>query len=126
LTWSLLSRTFSSVSRTTSSERRSYTSTKNEKRGEIRKMAKYVYLTYFTTDPELNLEMYMTKIRPKLENENVKLIADGRPFGVLESGLLIHSTDLALAEFIDFRREAFSVDGKHMIAQARTIVMIPY
>jgi hypothetical protein len=89
-------------------------------------MEKYVYLTYFMPVPELNLEMYKTKIRPKLENEDVKLIADGRPFGVLEGGLLIHSTDLALAEFIDFRREAFSVDGKSMMTQARTIVMIPW
>ena len=89
-------------------------------------MAKYVYLTYFMPVPELNLEMYKTKIRPKLENKDVKLISDGRPFGVSESFLLIHSTDLALAEFIDFRREAFHVDGKNMMTQARTIVMIPY
>jgi len=89
-------------------------------------MAKYVYLTYFMPVHELNLEMYKTKIRPKLENKDVKLISDGRPFGVSESLLLIHSTDLALAEFIDFRREAFHVDGKNMMTQARTIVMIPY
>ena len=95
-------------------------------RGEIRNMAKYVYLTYFNPVPELNLEMYKTKIRPKLENKDVKLIADGNPFGVLEDGLLIHSTDLALAEFIDFRREAFNVDGKGMIDHARTIVMMPW
>jgi len=92
----------------------------------MRNMAKYVYLTYFMHVPELTLEMYKTKIRPKLENKDVKLISDGRPFGVSEGSLLIHSTDLALAEFIDFRREAFRVDGKNMMTQARTIVMIPY
>jgi len=89
-------------------------------------MAKYVYLTYFMHVPELSLEMYKAKIRPKLENEDVKLISDGRPFGVSEGSLLIHSTDLALAEFIDFRREAFRVDSKSMMTQARTIVMIPF
>ena len=89
-------------------------------------MAKYVYLTYFMGYPELTPEIYWAKIRPKLENEDVKLLADGTPFGVLEDGLLIHSTDLPLAEFADFRNKAFNVDGKNMIDHARTITMTPW
>jgi hypothetical protein len=87
-------------------------------------MAKYVYLSYIMPNPELTSELFLNKIRPRLENEDVKLIARGDPFGVLEDALFIQSTDLALAEFIDFRSEAFTVDGKSMIDHARTIVMI--
>ena len=87
-------------------------------------MAKYVYLSYMMPKPELTSELFLAKIRPRLENEDVKLLARGVPFGVLEDRLLIHSTDLALAEFIDFRNEVFTVDGKGMIDHARTIVMI--
>jgi len=88
-------------------------------------MAKYVYLSYIMWEPELTQEVFLTKIRPRLENEEVELISFGPVFGVLEDGLLIHRTDLELADFIDFRTKAVEVDGKGMIDHARTIVSTP-
>ncbi|MCW4049696.1 MAG: hypothetical protein NWE89_08160 [Candidatus Bathyarchaeota archaeon] len=89
-------------------------------------MAKYVYLSYVMPKPELTSEVFLEKVRPRMENEEVEYLAFGPAIGVQEDYLHINSTDLGLKEFIDFRTEAFTVDGKDMIDHARTITIINY
>ena len=87
-------------------------------------MAKYVYLSYVMPKPGLPGEVFLEKVRPRLENEEVEYLAHGSAIGVQEDYLHIHSTDLGLKEFIDFRRKAFTVDGKYMLDHTRTVTII--
>ncbi len=89
-----------------------------------KKMAKYVYLSYVMPNPELTSEIFLEKVRPRMENEEIEYLAFGQAIGVQEDYLHIHSTDLGLKEFIDFRRKAFTVDGKYSLDHARTITII--
>ncbi|MBA7706084.1 hypothetical protein ES703_114930 [subsurface metagenome] len=87
-------------------------------------MAKYVYLSYTMAVPELTSEIFLEKILPRLENEDIKIIARGAAIGVPEDFCIVYETDLGMKEFIDFRADAFTVDGKNMIDHARTITII--
>ncbi len=87
-------------------------------------MAKYVYLSFVMPKSESNYKVILEKIRPRLENEEIKDLANGRVIGEMEDYLHIHSTDLGLKEFLDFRKKAFTVDGKYMLAHARTVTLI--
>ena len=64
-------------------------------------------------------------MRAKLENDKIKLLSAGAVFGVLEDMVLIHKTDLELADFINFRSDALTVDGESWVDHARTIISIP-
>ncbi len=89
-------------------------------------MAKYVYLSYVMPKPGLAEGVFQEKVRPRLENEEVEYLAFGSAIGVQEDYVHIHSTDLGLKEFIDFRRKAFTVDGKYMLDHARTVTIINF
>jgi hypothetical protein len=108
-----------------SSEVGSYTSTKNKRRE--RNMAKHVYLSFIIWKDGMNMELYMNKIKPKLVNDEIKLLHDGFVYGVLEDSIMIHETDLDIGAFArGFRREACTVDGKNWIDRARTITSTPF
>ncbi|GAH41630.1 unnamed protein product [marine sediment metagenome] len=87
-------------------------------------MGKYVYVSYMSTVPELNPEIFLEKILPRLENEDIKIIARGVAIGVPEGFCIVYETDLDVKEFIDFRVDAFTVDGKNMIDHTTTMVII--
>jgi len=87
-------------------------------------MAKYVYLSYIMWKSGATQEIW-DKMRPKIENDKIKLVSAGAVFGVQEDFLLVHKTDLELADFINFRSEALTVDGENWVDHARTITSIP-
>ena len=88
-------------------------------------MAKYVYLSFIMWKPGGSQELFNKKIKPQLENDKVKLLSAGGVFGVLEDFVLIHKTDLELADFIEFRSKALTVDGESWVDHARTIISTP-
>jgi hypothetical protein len=107
-----------------SSEVGSYTNTKNERREK--NIAKYVYLSFIMWKDGINREIYNNNIKPKLANDEIKLLHNGIPFGVLEDTIMIHKTDLDIGAFRNFRKEACTVDGKYWIDKARTLISTPF
>ena len=74
----------------------------------------------------MNREIYMDKIKPKLENKEIELLHDGPVYGVLEDSVMIHRTDLDIGAFVNYRGEACTIDGKNWIDHARTITTTPF
>ena len=89
-------------------------------------MAKYVYISFIMWMKGMSMELFVDKIMPNLENDEVKLLHGGVPYGVLEDTVLIHETDLELDSFRIFRRDACTVDGKSWIDHARTVPTTPF
>jgi len=96
----------------------------NERRK--RNMAKHVYMSFIMWREGMNTELYVNKIKPKLENKEIELLHDGGVYGVLEDSVMIHRTDLDIGAFVSFRGEACTVDGKNWIDHARTITSTPF
>jgi hypothetical protein len=91
-----------------------------------RNMAKYVYLSYINWREGMNAELYNSKIKPKLENKDMKLLHDGAAYGVVEDSVMIHKTDLDIGAFTSYRAEACTIDCKNWIGHARTITSTPF
>ena len=91
-----------------------------------RNMAKFVYMSFIMWGEGMNRELYMDKIKPKLENEEIELLHDGAVYGVLEDSVMIHRTDLDIGAFTNYRAEACTIDGKNWIDHARTITTTPF
>ena len=89
-------------------------------------MGKHVYLSFIMWKDGMNMELYMNKIKPKLENDEIKLLHDGAAYGVLEDSVMIYKTDLDIGAFTSFRGEACTVDDKNWIDHARTITTTPF
>ena len=88
-------------------------------------MAKHVYLSFIMWKDGAG-EVYRKKIKPKLANDEVKLLHEGLIFGVIEDSIMIHETDLDIGAFRNFRKEACTVDGKYWIDKARTLISTPF
>lgn len=89
-------------------------------------MAKFVYMSFIMWGEGMNREIYMDKIKPKLENKEIELLHDGPVYGVLEDSVMIHRTDLDIGAFVNYRGEACTIDGKNWIDHARTITTTPF
>ena len=89
-------------------------------------MAKYVYISYLMWKEGINMDLYLNKIKPKLEKKGLEMLHDGAVYGVLEDTVMIHRTDLDIGAFTSLRGEACTVDGKNWVEHARTITSTPF
>ena len=87
---------------------------------------KYVYMSFMNWLDGTTAELYNNKIKPNLVNDKIKLLHEGPVYGVIEDSIMIHKTDLDIAEYTTWRAEACTVDGKSWIKHARTLVSTPF
>ncbi len=93
-------------------------------------MGRYVYLCFvkwLESAHEKGYEFFAGTWLPRHEElcrENgVELLRWGLPWGTAEDHVFIYETDMAVAEFQDFKGEVSRIDGERLWDYSRTIVV---